>query len=67
MRTETKGFDKTRDEGNVTKADNVYIYCNAGNNKFIETDMSGRVIKEFSVKQDLYRVYKYDWKGFWFK
>lgn len=67
MRTETKGFDKTRDEGNVTKTDNVYIYCNAGNNKFIETDMSGRVIKEFSVKQDLYRVYKYDWKGFWFK
>lgn len=67
MREETKGFSKTRREGNITKAKDVYIYCNASNNKFIETDMSGRIIKEFSIKQDLYRVYKYDWKGFWFK
>ncbi len=66
IRKETKGFSKTKDEGNITKADGVYIYCNASNNKFVETDTAGRLIKEFTIKQDLYRVYKYDWKGFWF-
>ncbi len=66
IRKETKGFSKTKDEGNITKTDNVYIYCNASNNKFMETDTAGRLIKEFTIKQDLYRVYKYDWKGFWF-
>lgn len=66
IRKETKGFSKTKDEGNITKTDGVYIYCNASNNKFVETDTAGRLIKEFTIKQDLYRVYKYDWKGFWF-
>lgn len=63
---EKQSFDKTKDEGNVAKADGVYVYCNADKNKFMETDSTGKLIKEFSVKSDLYRVYKYDWKGFWF-
>lgn len=66
IRKETKGFSKTKYEGNITKTDDVYIYCNASRNKFMETDTAGRLIKEFPLKQDLYRVYKYDWKGFWF-
>ena len=66
IRSETKGFDKTRDGGNVTKTDDVYIYCNASKNKFIETDTAGRLIKEFYPGSGLYRIYKYDWKGFWF-
>ena len=66
IRSETNGFDKTRDGGNVTKTDDVYIYCNASKNKFIETDTAGRLIKEFYPGSGLYRIYKYDWKGFWF-
>ena len=66
IRSETKGFDKTSYGGNVTKTDDVFIYCNAGKNKFIESDTAGRLIKEFYPGLDLYRIYKYDWKGFWF-
>jgi len=66
IRSGTKGFDKTRDGGNVIKTDDVYIYCNASKNKFIETDTAGRLIKEFYPGPGLYRIYKYDWKGFWF-
>lgn len=66
MRRNTKGFDKTKNEGNIIKSDKGYIYCNAGKNKFSETDSMGRPVMEYFFKQDLYRVYKYDWKGFWF-
>lgn len=66
MRTDTISFDKTKDEGNIVKSDNVFIYCNADKNKFMETDSTGKLIKEFTVDRDLYRVYKYDWKEFWF-
>ena len=65
--SETKSFDQTKDEGNITKANNVYVYCNAGGNKFTESDSSGKLIKEFSVKKGLYRIYKDTWKDFWFK
>ena len=65
--SETKSFDQTKDEGNITKANNVYVYCNADGNKFTESDSSGKLIKEFSVKKGLYRIYKDTWKDFWFK
>lgn len=66
IRSAVKGFDKTNNDGNVTKTEDVFIYCNAGKNKFIETDTAGRLIKEFYPGIGLYRIYKYDWKGFWF-
>ena len=65
--SEIESFDQTKDEGNITKANNVYVYCNAGGNKFTESDSSGKLIKEFSVKKGLYRIYKDTWKDFWFK
>lgn len=66
MRVDTIPFNKTTDEGNIEKSDDVFIYCNASQNKFMETDSTGKLIKEFTVDRNLYRVYKYDWKGFWF-
>lgn len=66
MRIDAIPFDKTTDEGNIVKLDDVFIYCNASHNKFMEADSTGKLIKEFTVDRDLYRVYKYDWKGFWF-
>jgi len=66
MRKETQGFRKTKDEGNIVKTDDVYIYCNASQDKFREADKKGKLIKEFTFNRDIYRVYKYDWKGFWF-
>ena len=65
--SEIKSFDQTKDEGNITKANNVYVYCNADGNKFTESDSSGKLVKEFSVKKGLYRIYKDTWKDFWFK
>lgn len=66
MRTDTVSFNKTTDEGNIVKSGNVFIYCNASKDTFMEADSTGKLIKEFTVDRDLYRVYKYDWKGFWF-
>ncbi len=64
--SEDKRFEKTSDEGNITKIDDVYIYCRSGNKTFKETDATGKLIREFKANRDLYRVYKSDWKGFWF-
>ncbi len=66
MRTDTISFAKTDDEGNIAKSDDVFVYCNAGKNKFMEADSKGKLIKEFTIDRNLYRVYKYDWKEFWF-
>lgn len=66
MREDTVPFKKTNDEGNVEKLDGVFVYCNASQKKFMEADNTGKALKEFTVDRNLYRVYKYDWKGFWF-
>lgn len=66
MRTDTLSFEKTKDEGNIVNSGDVFIYCNADKNKFMEADSTGKLIKEFTVDRNLYRVYKYDWKEFWF-
>lgn len=52
--------------GNVTPYDESFIYCRSGDHIFEETGKDGRQIRSFHVKGALYRVYKNDWKGFWF-
>lgn len=58
----------TRNEkgGNVTPYDESFLYCRSGDHIFEETGKDGRQIRSFHVKGTLYRVYKNDWKGFWF-
>lgn len=52
--------------GNVTPYDESFLYCRSGDHIFEETGKDGRQIRSFQVKGTLYRVYKNDWKGFWF-
>ena len=52
--------------GNVTAYKESFLYCLAGKHVYEEIDKTGRVIRSFKVKGDLKRVYKSDWKGFWF-
>lgn len=52
--------------GNVTPYDESFLYCRSGDHIFEETGKDSRQIRSFHVKGALYRVYKNDWKGFWF-
>lgn len=52
--------------GNVTPYDESFLYCRSGDHIFEETGKDGRQIRSFHIKGALYRVYKNDWKGFWF-
>lgn len=52
--------------GNVTPYEDSFLYCRSGDHIFEEIDKEGRQIRSFHVKGTLYRVYKNDWKGFWF-
>ena len=64
--TAKKAFEKTSDYGNIIKDKNLYIYCCSSKNKFMETDATGKIIKSFKTSDGAYRVYKNDWKNFWF-
>lgn len=64
--SEKKAFEKTADNGNIIKDGNKYIYCCSDKNKFLETDATGKLIKSFKTGSGVYRVYKNDWKNFWF-
>lgn len=64
--SEKKAFEKTSNNGNIIKGDNSYIYCCSDKGKFIETDSAGKLIKGFKTGGRPYRVYKNDWKNFWF-
>ncbi|MBO5483931.1 MAG: aryl-sulfate sulfotransferase [Lachnospiraceae bacterium] len=63
---EKERLDKNVSGGNVTPFEESYLYCISDKNRFLECDTQGKLIKFFQVKQKLYRVYKDDWKGFWF-
>ena len=52
--------------GNVTPYEESFLYCRSGDHVFEEIDKEGRQIRSFRVQGALYRVYKNDWKGFWF-
>lgn len=60
-----KAFEKSSG-GNMVKSDGVYLYCQSSKGRFIETDSRSKLIRSFVYSGDLYRVYKNDWKDFWF-
>lgn len=59
-------LDKNNTGGNVARVDDSFLYCRAGDSIFEEKDKEGKLVRSFSVNKKLYRVYKKDWKGFWF-
>ncbi|MCI5500584.1 MAG: aryl-sulfate sulfotransferase [Lachnospiraceae bacterium] len=66
MLSSKKAFNKTSKNGNVVKKDGIYLYCDSGKRCFSESDDDGKLIKKFNYDTGIYRVYKKDWKNFWF-
>lgn len=62
-----QAFDQTKQDGNIIPTQNGYIYCCSDSGSFMETDNTGKLIKQFSTEQRPYRVQKSDFKGFWFQ
>lgn len=59
-------LEKNHSGGNVTPWEESFLYCVSDKDTFLECDTGGKLIKSFRIKEDLYRVYKDEWKGFWF-
>lgn len=62
----SEALPQTCSSGNVTIEPEVIIYCNSDARAVQETDRSGKLIRQFTYPYPIYRVYKSDWKGFWF-
>lgn len=60
-------FDQTKKDGNIIPTRDGYIYCCSDSGSFVETDNTGKLIKQFITEQRPYRVQKNDFKGFWFQ
>lgn len=56
-----------RNDGNYILDGDQYIYCRSDAKTYKEADTTGRLIKEFSTQTWPYRVYKKDFKNFWFR
>ena len=63
---ETKALDQTKRDGNAVAQKDSFIYCCSDENLFTETDKDGKLIRQYSTKERPYRVYKKDFKGFWY-
>ncbi len=57
---------RTKKDGNYISNGDQYIYCCSDGNFFTESDTTGRVLKDFMMTDRPYRVYKKDYKQFWF-
>lgn len=59
-------LEKTAADGNLVMQEASYIYCCSDKKQYAESDMNGKLIKQYSVTTRPYRVYKEDFKNFWF-
>ena len=59
-------LEQTKNDGNYIPNGEQYIYCCSDKGFFTESDLTGRVLKNFTATSRPYRVYKRDFKGFWF-
>lgn len=59
-------FDQTKKDGNIMAKKDIYIYCCSDEKYFVEGDWNDRIIRRFNLEKRPYRVYKKDFKGFWF-
>lgn len=64
---DSRKLDKNTCNGNVTVTGKVIVYCDSDSRRIVETDDSGKLIRQFQTNRNIYRVYKNDWKGFWFR
>lgn len=58
---------QTKKDGNYILDDDQYIYCCSDGGFFTESDTTGRSLKDFTTTKRPYRVYKKDFKRFWFR
>ncbi|MCI8770744.1 MAG: aryl-sulfate sulfotransferase [Lachnospiraceae bacterium] len=63
---EKKPLDQTKKDGNAVSQKDTFIYCCSDEGLFTESDMEGKLIRQYSTSKRPYRVYKKDFKGFWF-
>lgn len=61
-----QGLDQTKKDGNLEEQKDSYVYCCSDEKLFVEGDWNGRIIKQFNLSKRPYRVYKKDFKDFWF-
>lgn len=54
-------------DGNYILDGDQYIYCRSDGKSFKEADTTGRLIREYTTQSRPYRVYKKDFKDFWFR
>ena len=66
MMSYRKAFSQTKKDGNISKKGDIYLYCDADSRSFQESDDDGKLIKKFKINKKIKRVYKDDWKNFWF-
>ena len=66
LKTKNKA-EINKNDGNYILDGNQYIYCRSDAKTFKEADTTGRLIREYTTQQRPYRVYKQDFKEFWFK
>lgn len=66
MMSYRKAFSQTKKDGNVSKKGDIYLYCDADSRSFQESDDDGKLIRKFKINKKIKRVYKNDWKNFWF-
>lgn len=59
-------LDQTKKDGNITAEKDRYIYCCSDGKYFVEGDWNDRTIRQYHLDRRPYRVYKKDFKGFWF-
>ena len=59
-------LDQTKKDGNVLAGKDTYVYCCSDGKFFVEADWNGKVVRQFNLGKRSYRVYKKDFKGFWF-
>ena len=61
-----RNLEKTEADGNVVMQDASFVYCCGDKKQYAESDMNGKLIKQYSTTTRPYRVYKEDFKNFWF-
>lgn len=66
LKTKNK-VELNKNDGNYILEGDQYIYCRSDAKTYKEADTTGRLIKEFSTQTRPYRVYKKDFKNFWFR
>lgn len=66
LKTKNK-VELNKNDGNYILDGDQYIYCRSDAKTYKEADTTGRLIKEFSTQTRPYRVYKKDFKNFWFR